>query len=146
MRYRHRTARRYLLAKKRNHAAVTAKHITKTHRHKLRLVMLVKGLDNHFADPLTGSHNIRGVHRFVGGDHDKTLYAAHGRRLGRLKGAEYIILYGLCRAVLHQRHMLMGRRMINDVWTVFGKNIVHSVGIAHGCNQYHQIQIRKFQL
>ena len=116
---RNRTARRNLLLKKRNNASVTAQHIAKPHSYEFCIVVLVKGLDDHLTDTLTCTHDISWVHRLIGRNHNKALHAAHSCRLGSLKGSEYIILHRLCRTVLHQRHMLMGCRMIYNIRAVF---------------------------
>ena len=141
MGHRHRPARQNLLFKQRNHAAVASQHIPETHRHKLRVIVLVEGLDNHFANPLAGPHDIRGVHRLVRGNHHEPLHIVHGRRLGGFKGAEHIILHRLVRAFLHQRHMLVGRRMIDNIRLIMLKNPVHTVGVPHGTNQNLQRQV-----
>ena len=141
-----RTTRRDLFTEQRNHAAVTAQHVTEPDRHKFRLIMLVKGLYDHLTDPFAGSHDVRRIYRLVGGDHDKSLYTAHGSCLRGLKGTEHVILDRLGRTVLHKRYMLMRRGMVYDIGPVFRENIIHAVSIAHGCNQYHQIQLRIFRL
>ena len=101
MRYRNRAAGCNLPAKQRNHAAVAAEHVPETHRHKFRIIMLVKSLDDHLTDPLAGPHDIGRIHRLIRGDHDEPLHTAHRRRLGRLKGAEHIVLDCFAGTVLH---------------------------------------------
>ncbi len=142
MRHSNRPALRDLPSKQWKHAAIAAQHITETHRHEFCIIMFVKSLDNHLADPLTRSHDIRGVHRLVCGDHNKPLHAAHRRRLRSLESTEHIVFHSLSRTILHQRHMLMRRRMVHDVRPILGEDIIHPVGVAHRSDQYHKIQFR----
>ena len=67
-------------------------------------------------------------------------------RLNDLPCAEHIIFHRLIWAILHERHMLVGCRMIDDVWMVHRKYIVHPLCIAHRCNEYDQIQFRMLHL
>ena len=110
--------------------------------------MLIKGLDNHFTDPLAGSHDIGRVYRFICRNHNKTLRSVHGCRIGGLPGSENIILYSFIRTCLHQWNMLVRCCMIDNFRLIMVKNPVHPVRITNRCNQHFQIQIRKmgFQL
>ncbi len=142
----HRTAFRDLPFEQRDHAAVAAQHVAETHGHEIGLIVLVKGLDDHLADPLAGTHDIGGIYRLVRGDHDEPLRAVHGCGRSRLPCAEHVIFDSLAGAGLHQGHMLMGCCVINDIGTILGKNSIQPVGIAHRSDQHHQIQIRVLAL
>ena len=63
--------------------------------------------------------HICGVHGLVRGDQHKTAGSIFIRRLCRLICTEHVVLDGLVGAVLHEGHVLMGRRMVHDVGTVF---------------------------
>ena len=104
--------------------------------------MLVKGLDDHLTDTLAGAHNIGWIYRLVGTDHDKPLYAGHSSRLSHLKGTENIVLNRLIGTVFHQRYVLMCCCMVHNIRFIMIKYPVHTVGIPHRSNEYHQIQIR----
>lgn len=54
----------------------------------------------------------------------------HYRCIGSLIGADNVVLDGLTGARLHQRHMLIGRRMIDDVWLIGVKHTVEAAAIA----------------
>ena len=74
-------------------------------------------LDVDLRDTLAGSHNIGGVDRLVGGDHDEALHIVFDRRIRHILGAQDIGLDGLVGETLHERHMLVGGGMIDDVGT-----------------------------
>ena len=137
----HRSARRDLFLKQRDHAAVAPQHVSEAHCYKFRLIMLVEGLNDHLADPFAGSHDVGGIHRLVRGDHHEFSAAVHRCCGSRLPGPEHVVFNGFVGACLHQRHMLVGGRMVYDIRTIFRKNGVHSLRIAHGSDQHHERQI-----
>ena len=146
MRDRDGSARLDLLAKQRDHTAVAAQHIAETHRHKLRVIIFVKRLNDHLTDTLGRSHHVGGVHRLIGGDHDEFLHAVVCRCLRRLPGSENIIFYCFIGADLHEGHMLMRRRMVHDIRLICRKDLVNPSCISHGSDQNQQIQIGIFDL
>ena len=109
----------------------------------LRPAYGVHGLNNHLAQPLAGAHNIGGVHCLVRADQDKALCAAAQRRISGLICTHHIILNGLVGAILHQGHMLVRRRVIDDLRTIFFKHLLHAAAVAHGADQHRQVQLRK---
>ena len=139
MGYCHRASGQNLFPEQGNHRAVAAQHISKTHCHKLRVIMTIKGLDDHFADPLGGSHDVGGIYRLIRGDHNKGLHPAVGCGGGHLPGAEYVVFNGLIRALFHEGHMLMGCRMVDNVGFILVEDPVHTPGVAHRGNQHHQV-------
>ena len=102
---------------------------------------MIHSLDNQLTQPLGGSHNIGGVHRFIGADHNEFPAAVAAGGQGGLIGAEHVVLNGLAGAGLHQRHMLMGGRMIDDIRVIGGKHLLQFSFIPHGSDQRHQIQL-----
>ena len=54
----------------------------------------------------------------------------HHRCIGSLIGADNVDLDSLTGTRLHQRHMLMDRRMIDDVWLIDVKHTVEAAAIA----------------
>ena len=103
-----------LLLKQRDNAAVAAQHVAETHGHALHIGVGGIGLDQHFADALGAAHDVGGVDSLVGRELDKALDVVLGRRSQQVFGAEDVVLDGLGRAELHERHMLVrgphGRR------------------------------------
>ena len=142
MRYGDRSSCHDLFLKQRDHTSVASKNIAEAYRHKFRIVMLVEGLDDHLADPLARPHDVGGIHSLIGGDHDKAFGSVHGCCISGLPGSEHIILDSLIRAGLHQRHMLMGCRMVYDLRLIMLKDPVHAVGIPHGSDQHYQLKLR----
>ena len=107
------------------------------------LNLLVEGLDNHFTDPLAGSHNVCGIHRLVRGNQDETLAAVRHGRISRLIGSKHIIFDTLTGAVFHEGNMLMCGRMIDDVRVIFCENLEDSAGIPNRTDKHSKLQFRK---
>ena len=94
--------------------------------------MPVEYLHNHFADTLGRSHDVGRIDGFVRGDQHEFPGTEKSCRLRGLKRTHNIVLNRLVGAVLHERHMLMGCRMVHNIRSVFFKNGIHSPGVAHG--------------
>ena len=107
------------------------------------LNFLVEGLDNHFTDPLAGSHNVCGIHRLVRGNQDETLAAVRHGRIGGFVGSKHIIFDALTGAVFHEGNMLMCGRMIDDVRMIFCENLEDSAGIPNRTDKHSKLQFRK---
>ncbi len=110
-----RTACRDLLLEKRDHASVAPQHISKTDRNIFRIGAVVEHLNDHLTDPLGGTHDIGRIDRLICRDQHKLLRIISICRKCNLVCTEYIILDCFVGAVLHQRHMLMRRRMVYDI-------------------------------
>ena len=104
----------------------------------------IKGLDDHLAQTLARSHNIRRIDRLIRADQNKSLAAVHHRRIGRLIRSDRIVFDGFAWAVFHQWHMFMSSCMVHHLWPIRRKYRIDSSGIPNGTNQDHQIQIRVF--
>ncbi len=141
MRHRHRPAAFNLLFKQRDHAAVTAEYIPEAHGYELRLRAIVVRLDDHLAYPLCRAHDVCRIDCLVRRDHHKTFDMMPVRRLDHLPGAKHIVFYRLIGAVLHKGHMLVRRRMVDNVRLIHGKNIVNTLRVTHRRNQYLQGEV-----
>ena len=115
-----------------HYTAVGAQHIAEANGGKLGLSLLLQRLDNDFRHALGGTHHIGGVHGLVGGDHHKALRTVFHGALGYIVGAEYIVLHGLLRAVLHQRHVLVSGSMDHDFRLELVKDTVQRFWIPDG--------------
>ena len=124
-----------LLLEQRDHRAVAAQYVAKPHRHKAGLALLVHGLDDELTQPLGGPHDIGGVPRFVGADHDELPAAVTAGGQGGLVGAEDVVLDGLAGACLHQGHMLVGRSMVDNVRVIGGEHLLQFALIPDGADQ-----------
>ncbi len=169
----HRAALLDLLLEDGYHAAVAAQDVAETHGHVFRLCRgkvdvflldfgvgvdlgdlrclpgldhLIEGLDDHLAQALAGAHDVGGVHGLVRGDQDEALRPEGHGRVGGLVRADGVVLDGLTGAVLHQGHMLVGRRVEDDLWPVFVKHLEDPPAVPDGTDQGHQVQVREVLL
>src|SRR5690349_7545579 len=88
---RYRAALFYLFFENGYDTSVTSKDITKTHRRKFRRAFLRQGLHINLRNPFTGPHDIRGIDRFVGGNHNEILDAESVRRISKYPGPANIV-------------------------------------------------------
>ena len=87
-----------------------------------------------------------GVYRLVCGDQDEFLHPIPGRSLGQFIGAFHIVFDRLVGAVFHQRHVLVGRCVVDHFGTVCLDNAVDPVGVAHRSDQCLHGKVRIFAL
>ena len=132
--------------------------VLKTHmREKLgdlvrfpRLDLGVEALNDHFAQPLGGAHHVGGVHGLVRRDQHEPLTAVDHGRIGGLVGADHVVLNRLAGAVLHERHVFMGCRMVNDLRMIGIEHLEDPAAVPDGADEGDQLQIRivglEFQL
>ena len=92
---------------------MAAQHIAEPHRYTLHIRVARKGLDEHFADALGTAHHAGGVHSLIGGKLHESLHVVLAGAHQKVLGSQNIILHGLGRAHLHERHMLVSRRVEN---------------------------------
>ncbi len=101
-----------------------------------------EALDHELAHALGGAHDVGRVDGLVGRHQDKPLDAVRGVRDGGLVGAEDVVLDGLLRVVLHQRHMLVGRRVEDDVGAVAREGARELVLVAHASDHDREVDRR----
>ncbi|MPM91291.1 hypothetical protein SDC9_138419 [bioreactor metagenome] len=141
MRYRYGTANGNLPSEKWNHASVATKNIAESNRHIFCIFTgLVHVLHNQFAQIFGCPHNISRVDGLIRGDQHKTLYVSHIRRFCRIESTAYIVLDCLNGANLHQRYMLVCRRMKYHIRPILCKNLVQAWNIPHRTNDNLQIK------
>jgi len=99
-------------------------------------------LYDHFTQSLTCSHDISRINGFVRTDQDKPLYSVLKCSISRLICTDDIILNCFVRACLHQRNVLVGSRMINNLRFIFFKDLVQSSAVTYRTDQSNQIQFR----
>ena len=143
---RYRTAFCNLFLKERNHTSVTSKYVAESYSYELRRIIMIQCLHDHFAHALRRSHNIRRIYRFIGRDQHKLLYMILSCCRSGLISTKHIILNRLIRTVFHKWHMLMRRRMVDHLRTVFFHDAVDSVCVSDRTNECHQIKFRVFAL
>ena len=106
-----------------------------------RLDLCVEALHDHFAQTLAGAHDVGRVDRFVGRNQHKALAAVDHRRVCGFIGAEDVVLDRFARAVLHQRHVLVRRRVIDDLRVIGLEHLEHPAAVTYRTDQYHEVQI-----
>ena len=102
----------------------------------------VEGLDDHLADALRGSHDVRGIDGLVGRDQDESLRAVDHRGVCRLVGADRVVLDALAGAVLHERHVLVRRGVVDDVGLVFLEHAEDPAAVPDRTDEHHEIEVR----
>ena len=148
MRNRNRSTSLNLLLKQRNHTPTTPKHIPKPHRNKLSLTFLRQVLNNHLRKPLRRPHHIRRINSLIRRNKNKILNPKGIRSLCHIPRPKNIILHSFRRIILHQRHMLMCRRMIHNIWFILFHKIKNSLtilNISNNRNNFKLICILPFQ-
>ena len=136
---RYRTAGTNLPLKQWHHAAVGPQNIAKAHGGKLGIRLTVQGLDNHLRQPFGSAHDIGGIDGLVSRNHDEALHMMADGGLRRQIGAEHIVFHRLVRAVLHQGHMLVRRRVQNNLRLVCVKYLVHALLVPDGANAQNEL-------
>ena len=128
---RYRPAGFNLLFKQGYDAAIAAQYIAKPYRGKFRSGGLGKALDNQLTDALGSSHDIGGAHGLVGGNQHHFFRMIPVSCLCHDPCAQHIVFNRFIRAVLHQRNMLMCRRMEYQLRMIGFKNGINTLLIAH---------------
>lgn len=135
MRDSHRAAALDLLLKQRDDAAVAAQHVAEAHRNAGHRRGLGEGLDQHLAQTLGAAHDVRRVDSLVCRELDEPLHAVLGGGGQQVLGAKDVVLDGLGGADLHQRHMLVRRRVKDDGRLIGVEHLVQSCFIADGADE-----------
>ncbi len=108
------------------------------------LDLRVKALDDHLAEALRGAHDVGRVHRLVGTDQDEPARAVDHGRVGGLVGAEHVVLDRFAGRILHERHVLVGGRVVDDVRMILFKDFEHLAAVADGPDKRDKIELRIF--
>ena len=117
MRHRNRPSGQDLLFKGAGHRAVRSQHIAEAGGDEGGFVagFEIEALDVDLGQPLGSAHHVGGVHRLVGRDHDEFIGAGLRGNFGQVAGAKHIHPDGFEGVGLHERYMLVGRGMVNEV-------------------------------
>ena len=170
VRDRHGASLRYLSLEQWYHRTIRAQDVAKADSHKLRsggirrkldvaLLQTMMGvgmreqgqlsgtdhtihrLNDHLADSLGGAHDVRGVDRLVGGDEQEASAAVGEGGVGRLVGAQDVVLDGLAGRVLHQRDMLVGGGVEDQLGLVALEDVLDASGVADGADEHREIEV-----
>ena len=96
----------------------------------------VKTLNDHLTQTLRGAHDIGGIDCLVRRDQDETLAPVYHGRIGGLVGADRIVLDGFVGTVLHERNMLVGRCMVDNLGPIVLKYAEDPAAVPDGTDQY----------
>ncbi len=108
------------------------------------LNLCVETLDDHLAEALGSPHDVGRVDSLVGTDEDEAAGPVDHGRVGGLVGAQGVVLDRFAGRILHERHVLVGGRVVDDVRMVVFKDFIHLPAVADGADQSHQIELRIF--
>ena len=132
-----------LLLEERDDGAVGAEDVTEADRDEVGLrVLPVHHLDDYLTDTLRGTHDVRRVHSLIRGDQDEALHAGVGRGTGGLEGTHDVVLDRFVRAHLHERYVLVRRRMEDHVRLILLHHAADTVRVPAGADQGHEVQLR----
>lgn len=115
---------------------MAAQHVAKPHRHTLHICVAGKGLDQHLTQALGAAHDAGGVDRLIGGQLHQPLHPMLAGAGEQIFGAEHVVFDRLGRADLHQRHMLMRRRMEHHRGMVGLKHFIQPLFIPDRADQH----------
>ena len=153
MRHRHRTALLDLLPETRNHGAVGTQHVTKTRGHEDGLALQLAALNGqpqrlhiNLGNALGATHHIGGIHGLVGGNHHHLLHPVLNTFVGDIVRAEDVHEHGLAGVLLHQRHMLVGRRVEDHLRMVLPECEIETLDLPDVTDDRHKLQFGEFLL
>ena len=121
-----------------HHAAVGAQHVAEADGGELGVGLGVAGLDDHFRQPFGGAHHIGGVDGLICRNEHKALDPVADRGQCRQIGAEHVVFDRLIGAVLHEGHMLVGRRVKNDFRAVKAEDLIQPLLVPDGADAKNQ--------
>ncbi len=126
----HGAAARDLLLEERHDAAGAAEHVAEADRGEAGARPRRVVLQEELGHPLGGAHHARGVHRLVRRDEHEALHPQPVGRPHEVQAAGHVVLDGLLRGVLHERHVLVGGGVDDVVRTVLGEELLDARGVA----------------
>ena len=135
----HRAAARDLAPEDRHDGAGRAEDVSEANRHEPRrdLGLVAPGLDDPFGERLRLSHHGLRVRGLVGRDEHEPLRPELDRHVGDDARAERVVAHRLDRVRLHQRDVLVRRRVEHDTRAVLVEDLAHLDDVLdvthHGC-------------
>ena len=92
---------------------------------------------------LARTHDICRIDCFICTDQHKTVAVISDCRKCGFISAKYVVFDRLARTSLHEWHMLVCRRMVDDLRFILFKHTLDSAAVTYRSNQYSQIQFRE---
>ena len=124
-----------LPAEYRQNRPARPEHIAKAHGGHPAGGGLGKPFDHLLGHPFGCTHDVGGVDRLVAGDEYQPLHLVFCSRGGQIPAAGNVVFHRLERVCLHERHMLVGGRVKDNLRTVFPQQLFHPAGIAHRADE-----------
>ncbi len=144
MRHRHRPASGNLRTEQRHYRARRTQHIAKAHHAKTGCHARFGGqrLQGQLGQTFGCPHYIGRAHRLVGRDQYKRRHARFYRRTGRTQRTKGIVHDAFKRIPLHQRHMLVCRRVVHGIHPVSRHHFGHTLFVQYRAQHRQHGNIR----
>src|SRR5690625_1470797 len=122
-----------LILEQRDHAAAAAEDVPKSHGHKrLPLLRALGGLaHDELGHALRGAHDRCRIDRLVRRHIHEALHVPLERQPRQVLHAADVVEHGLFGVILHQRYVLMGRRMEDNIRTITPEDMLERPEIPH---------------
>ncbi len=101
-------------------------------------------LQHELRQPLGRAHDVRGVHRLVGGDQHEGLDATLERRLRRVPGADDVVVDAFDDVVLDDRHVLVGGGVIDRLHAAGADDFAHAMAVMRVAEQRQDLDRQPF--
>jgi hypothetical protein len=133
VRDRQRLPRGQLPLEQRDHAPVAAQHVAEAHGAEVGARVGQRGPpeDDLLGHALGGAHHAGRMHRLVGADQHELLGPEARRHLGHAQRAQDVVPRRLDHVLLHQRHVLVGGRVEDEVGAAAGEDALHPPLVGH---------------
>jgi len=129
MRHRDRAASLDLLAEQRDDASPAAQHVAESNRRERGPADRVLALHDHLGRALACPHHIGRVDRLVRRDHDEAFDFVLVRQFDEIPGAQYVVLHRFDGLKLHERHMLVGSGMEDNMRAIRLEQMPEASGV-----------------
>src|SRR5690606_17323197 len=131
-----------LLAEKRNDGSRGLQHIAESnHAEASRRTALMQRLQDDLREALGRAHHIGRIDGFVRRNENESFDAALQRRLGRVHRAEDVVVDSFDDVLLHDRHVLVGGRVVDRLNPVDLQDLFHSALVMRITEQSHQFDL-----
>ena len=148
MGHRHRAALGDLFPEAGDHRAVRAQHVAEAGRDEAGAARHLSPGDGQaqalhvdLRQALAAAHHVRRVDGLVGRDHHEALDAVADGVVGHHAGAVDVRPHRLAGVLLHQRHVLVGRRVEDDLGAPLAEDVVDPVGAPHVADDRDEVEV-----
>ncbi len=103
------------------------------------VVALLQRLQHQLGQALGRAHDVGGIHRLVGRDQHEGLHPGLERSLGRVPGADDVVVDALDHVVLDDRHVLVGGGVIHRLHAEGREHFTHAMPVVRIAEQRHDL-------